>query len=196
MAAPPGHTELARRLASLPAGLPASLTVDALGLLAGTKPALRVFAAPLQDELLRWADTEGWAAAVDVDGVVVIASEPRVANQILRLDRSRTRHAHEMGILLGYPTCCSTRIATLGEAAIDQRCIEIERWSFRGRFRVIDPTGYRDGRAVLSHLPCSVACRASLALAERVLPSALAVRSHAPASQIATFLTGIIGDRQ
>jgi hypothetical protein len=183
--------ELASALARLPGGLPPSSTVDAFGLLCGIKPALRVAATPDTEGFLAWAKRHRFAAVADEDGYVVVARAREFAESVLSLDRSCRPHAAELGVELGYPMCCSQRVAEVGEASIDAYAREVIGWTFAGRFRLISPSGYQEGRALLSHLPCSPQCRDSLAQAERVRPAALSLVATPRASPLAAFAASI-----
>ncbi len=159
-------------LAALPRRLPASAAVDLLGVLADVKPAARVEAGALAPELVEWAALTGLAAATDPEGYVALARTHKVAAELLAIDRATGAHEYELGLMLGYPTCCSELIATIGEASIDARAATVARWSLDCAFRLIDIAGYKRGEALISHVPCHARCTPSLDLAAALRPTA------------------------
>lgn len=175
--------------------LPPSARVDVLGWYSG-KPAIRVprFArgadilAPLAD----WASVESASIAADVDFVVV---STHGAAEILAVDQSAEPHAFDLGIRLGYPACCSSVIADAGEVRID----ELARTSeLACRGTILDTSGYPAGCALISHVPCSPTCPASVELAHRCLATALAHPAQVWASIVRGFakLASATGKRE
>ena len=148
--------------------LPASARVDFLHLLAAGKPALRVKVEKSGVEpLARWSAGHGYGCAADDEGYCCVAADHTLARHVLEVDQRAEPHELELGLLLGYPPCCCEAVAALGESRIDEQALVVAGWSFAGPFRLIDPAGYRRGASLLSHLPCSPDCRASLRLARR-----------------------------
>lgn len=148
--------------------LPASARVDFLHLLAAGKPAVRVKVTEAAVEpLARWAAAHGYGCAADEDGYCCVAGNHAFARHVLEVDQRAEPHELELGLLLGYPQCCCETIAALGESQIDAQAVVVAGWEFTGPFRLIDPSGYRRGASLLSHLPCTPECRASLRLARR-----------------------------
>jgi len=182
------------RLLALPSLLAASVTVDALGMLAAAKPAMRTFAGDHASALVAWASDTNLNAATDTDGFVAVAHSRATANLVLAVDRSPEQHCAELGTLLGYPRCCADRIAALGEPAIDDYAETVSHWNYSGPFRLIDTAGYASGRALISHLPCSSTCRYSLELAQCCLPVA-ATLGPLPVGEFAATLVGLSRSR-
>jgi hypothetical protein len=182
---------IGRRLLDLPALLAASVAVDALGVLVIAKPAMRTFAGDRASALLAWASDANLSAAADHDGFVAVAHSKSLAGRVLAVDRSPDDHCAELGTLLGYPRCCADRVAALGESAIDDYAESVDAWLYEGPFRLIDTSGYRSGRALISHLPCSPTCLGSLELARRCLPVA-ATLGRLPVGEFAASLLGAV----
>lgn len=104
---------------------------------------------------------------MDEEGFACVGSAPGTASLVLEIDRRASAHEIELGRALGYPACCCERVAEVGESEIDSYAIVVEGWSFEGPYQRINPAGYRSGRALISHLPCSPTCEASLPIADR-----------------------------
>lgn len=148
-----------------------SAVVDLLRLSAGCTTAIRT---QLSDErrgleVARWAMSHGLEHAADADGYLAIARGAGRAVHVLEVDARAYPHEEALGALLGYPCCCRAAVAAFGEAAIDAREGDVARWSFQGRFWMLDTSRYRNGVALLSHLPCTAECLPSLDQAQTVL---------------------------
>ncbi|EIW19582.1 MULTISPECIES: hypothetical protein [Pelosinus] len=75
-----------------------------------------------------------------------------------------------MGHLLGYPICCCQKIAVVGEMYIDEwEALFVKKTHFEGRYKIINPKGYREGYSLISHIPCSPNCEPSLNIAQKAL---------------------------
>jgi len=150
--------------------LPPSARVDVLGWYSG-KPAIRLPRFALGTDVLprlaTWAHLQSASIAADDDFVVVAT---RDAEEILALDQSPAPHALDLGIRLGYPVCCATAIARAGELRIDELA---ETAALDCRETLLDTSGYTEGRALISHVPCSPTCVSSVELAHRSLAAAV-----------------------
>lgn len=146
-----------------------SAVVDFMLLFAGLKPAVRVqLREPNSAEALAlWCRQSELDYACDAEGFACISAQPVVAWQVLQLDRSLGAHEEELGRRLGYPLCCSQHVAQIGESQIEAYARRVAQWSFTGRYTRINPAGYVNGLALVSHLPCSVDCELSLSIAEQ-----------------------------
>ena len=113
----------------------------------------------------RWARRHGLFSSTDGSGYVVLSPSGSTSRRAIDLDGRPGRHTLALGRMLGYPDCCSRAAARLGDEGIDALAASIGSRRFHGRFRAIDPSGYRQGRARLSHVPCSHRCPMSLKLA-------------------------------
>lgn len=160
------------QLARFPFGrFPLSTRVDLLRLFARSAKVIRL--RPVADsgasDVREWATDAGLAVHADGEGYVAIGRSEERTRRVLRVDASVDPHEEELGRLLDYPDCCVKAITAIGESAIDARAAELPSRPHRGRFRLIDIARYRDGLALVSHVPCSSACRPTLELAERSL---------------------------
>lgn len=157
-------------LRSLPLALlrPSAL-VDFVLFLACDKPAVRLKIDTADGLRALGAWSEGWSLdfASDEEGFACVGREDGAAALVLEIDRRAEAHETEFGLALGYPLCCCERVASVGESDIDAYAAEVDTWSFEGEYRRTNPAGYRSGRALISHLPCSPACQASLLIANR-----------------------------
>lgn len=158
----------------LPSWLKESAAIDLAQVLAGVRSAMRTEISRSVDELTirRWARRIGCFVVRDRDGFIVLSKNPAVIQRILTLDRTQSAHTLSLGRALGYPPCCCRKAAEVGEAGLDNWAEAIARECFLGRFEAINPHGYRTGRGLISHIPCSPRCTASLAMAEALLASA------------------------
>lgn len=151
--------------------LPASARVDFLHLIACNKPAIRtkLFDPTIKLSLEDWCNRYGFILRVDSEYFACIAREIRVAEQILELDQSQNSHERLLGLLLGYPECCSNFIESVGESNIDSIEKEVINWKFSGDFTRINPSKYLNGASLICHIPCSINCQSSLNLANQAL---------------------------
>lgn len=147
-----------------------SFRVDMLGMIAAGKPAVRAVlpSAPSDQARLREAAAEfGIADESDGSYVVLAREEPR-AREVLAVDRCAEPHEFELGLLLGYPYCCAKYAAEVGEQHLDSPALSGGREGSadeRETGRLIDVSRYRDGIALISHIPCSSGCEPSQLLA-------------------------------
>lgn len=114
--------------------------------------------------IARWIGRFGLHIALDTDGFLCVSRNAYFARGVLALDRSVGKHTFELGIRLGYPFCCCRRAAEVGDEGLDELAAALSQ-QFHGRFKLIDPSGYPDGRAFISHVPCSARCKHSLRMA-------------------------------
>lgn len=145
--------------------------IDLIHLLAIGKPCARVRATDDDGitQLQQWAARHGlFTLTDDLDpGYVFLAREPEIAFHTRAIDQSVETHTYALGRRFGYPECCCDAIARVGEEAIDRHAALAADWKYSGRYRLIDPVGYREGSALICHVPCSPTCDESLKLAER-----------------------------
>jgi hypothetical protein len=155
-----------RRLAWT-AWLKPSARVDLRQVLAGVRPALRteVEGRVTPAELGRWSRRAGLFALADRDGFLVLSRRPGYARRLMAIDRAPGDHTAQLGHWLGYPNCCARAAARQGEAHLDTWAARLSHRRYMGRFAAIDVAAYRQGRATLSHIPCSASCNASLRMA-------------------------------
>lgn len=149
--------------------LPLSSRVDFLQLAANSKPAIRVQSTTsltnAAEALEQWAHAEGFGVRSDQQ-FTCIARTQAAAEELLRLDMAPSAHEHDLGSALGYPGCCCAAVAAVGEEHLDEWDLTVSSWRFEGRFRLIAPSGYRRGNALISHVPCSAQCGPSWELAK------------------------------
>jgi hypothetical protein len=146
-----------------------STVIDFLVWCATDKPALRsqLLNHPDAVPVREWARLRGASFALDDAGFFCIARHAP-AEALLNLDRGAGRHEYQFGIMLGYPPCCASAIADAGEREIDHRSFLASHWYFEPPYHLISPAGYLNGAALISHVPCSPSCAASLRIAETV----------------------------
>lgn len=150
-----------------PGGLPRSAYIDIDRLMRGQKEVVRLIVGDDAAGIRRWARRSGFFTSADADGYVVLSRCASSARRALDLDRRPGRHTAALGRMLGYPPCCSRKAARVGDEGIDAMQAALAARRFIGLFALIDPRGYREGSALLSHVPCSHVCTASLAMVLR-----------------------------
>lgn len=155
----------------LPEWLKPSGAVDIAQLWFRVRPAMRTeLRLPVRrDTVFRWARRFGFLCALDEDRFLTVSRDGRLARDLLVLDRSSVDHTYRLGIRLGYPRCCCLKAASIGESGLDDWAGTWRTDLLCGAFRLIDPTGYVEGKALISHIPCSPRCRPSLDMAQLLL---------------------------
>jgi hypothetical protein len=158
-------------LRCLPAWLKASAAVDLAQVLFSIRPALRTeLRGPVDGAAIRrWAWNLRCSAARDSDGFLVLSKSAAISRRVLEADRRRGDHTYPLGLLLGYPRCCCRAAAGVGDEGLDAWCGRFSGSDFQGAFKAIDPRGYVEGRALISHVPCSPRCLPSLRMAEALM---------------------------
>lgn len=148
----------------IPNWLKRSARVDLALLLVGVRPAIRTeIVGPVKSEIIRrWARSFGWFVAFDDDQYIAISPVSGLPHRVLAIDREQAPHALRLGLALGYPPCCCRAAHRIGEQNLDQWSATIVKRGFIGRFKLIDPSGYSKGISLISHIPCSPYCVASL----------------------------------
>ena len=126
--------------------------------------------------LERWSTQFNLFFDVHSSGFVYIAADKNLLNQVRTIDHSFEPHEKKLGVLLGYPICCCEKIAQVKENNID----DFEQWlvtqAFRGHFHLINPSAYFQGKAFISHVPCSTTCNKSLKIAQKFVQFLLAYK--------------------
>ena len=171
-----------RAFEALPQDLPPSSYIDCLLLLAGLKPTVRLHVTEprAQHAIEFWCAEPGYASASHPSGYTYIAKTQDAVMRLQELDDSHEAHEYELGLLLGYPPCCCRKAAEVGETNLDKW---EESMSQDAAFRrtqncLIDPRGYTEGSALISHIPCSAQCEASLSIARAALRIILSQKAN------------------
>jgi hypothetical protein len=141
--------------------------VDFVLLFTCNKPAIRLIIKSRNaiGAIASWCSSAGFDFATDLESYVCVARGKGDAVRILEIDERPDSHEFILGRALGYPECCCGRIAAVGESNIDRYAEEVAAWQFTGQYARINPSGYRSGCSLISHLPCHPACDASLVIA-------------------------------
>jgi hypothetical protein len=117
-------------------------------------------------EIRRFARQQGWFSVLDQEGFVVFSPSASRARRVMTVDQSAGDHTRALGLALGYPPCCARAAARVGDHELDAWAAHVAGRRTIGRFALTSPAAYRAGRALVSHVPCSPRCVASLAMAE------------------------------
>ena len=156
---------------ALPKFLRPSDYIDFLLFLMKEKPCLRLGknSEAIYNSVIEWCKKFNYKWLVSEEGYMYI-SQNRILTFITRMvDDSVREHSYLLGKLLGYPKCCSKKIATIGEAHIDEyEQLLIAQSEFSGDYSIINPEGYIAGYALISHVPCCGKCKKSLRQAKKV----------------------------
>jgi hypothetical protein len=144
--------------------VPLSARVDLLLHLTGHKPCIRttIVKERNEEDLREWCERFGYEYQIDSEDYLYIGRSTDLLDRAIELDHSVQPHAQNFGQLLGYPSCCCQRIATVGEDQIDAYEERLVAKGFADPFVFISPLRYRAGSAFISHVPCSTTCRPSL----------------------------------
>ncbi len=157
---------------SLPKDLYKSSYIDFLLFVGGIKPVVRIDTSSLSqiEQLAMWSRRFKLSSTIR-NKFVYIANKNVSVSRIADLDWSCQPHELEFGLELGYPYCCCEFIEKIGEQNIDYFETEVinKGWHFDNEYTLIDPSGYLEGRALISHTPCSPKCKKSLEIAKRSL---------------------------
>lgn len=151
-------------------GLPLSFQVDFCQFLSREKPVVRsqILDSKFLDSLANSFKEIKCEFLYDSQGFFIVSRCKKLCHDALVLDHNPDPHEEPLGNLLGYPECCSKFIAQYGESTIDDLDNNFNKLQKNGDFKLIDISLYKEGISLLSHVPCSVECRASLELAKRI----------------------------
>ncbi|TIP09773.1 MAG: hypothetical protein E5X73_25230 [Mesorhizobium sp.] len=166
-----------------PQWLKPSAMVDLRQVMLDLRPALRteISGAVGEAELGRWARLNGLYYCRDSDNFIVFSKRPALARRVLTIDQTVGEHSAWLGHWLGYPPCCVRAARRVGEKNLDSWSRQLASRHHVGNFASIMVDGYAAGRALISHIPCSPHCSASLRLASQL------VKPHSPAQRPSTL---------
>ena len=144
-----------------------SASVDLAQLAAGVRPAIRteMSFSESYETVARWARRHGWNIDIDIDNFIAISPSFNLCRRIIRIDRYQHDHTYQLGRELGYPKCCCRAAERVGESNLDTWEFALAERPFLAPFDAIDPSLYRYGRSLISHIPCSTNCVPSLNMA-------------------------------
>lgn len=166
---------------TLPKNLKPSDYVDFLLFLAHEKPCLRLGnnQSSVYQDVLAWCKENRFAYVVSKAGFMYISHNLFLAVVAKIVDDSTFSHTYIFGKILGYPDCCSKRIAEIGESLIDEYEKElVTNADFQEPYHIINPKGYIEGYSLISHIPCCETCRRSLEKATSVYQVILKYKEH------------------
>lgn len=150
---------------------PLSFKVDLILFLLGLKPGLRSKLIKSGINFIsfqQWCSQSRYFFEIDSEEFIYIAKNNYLLIKLKKWDHCYQPHEEHLGKLLGYPSCCCKKIAEIGEMNIDAFEAAFVRQPFSGAFQLINPLGYREGTAFISHVPCSSNCLQSLKQAEKL----------------------------
>lgn len=155
------------RFGAAPSWMRPSARVDLAQLCSGVRPVIRSEFAGRPDlaRVRQWARRRGLYLVADKDGFFALGADPSTVRRTFRMDSRPGRHMVALGRLLGYPLCCCLAAARRLEEGLDSWSGALSRRPFVGLFKLIRPEGYGAGESLISHVPCSARCSASLAMA-------------------------------
>ncbi|MER9353761.1 hypothetical protein NKI61_10730 [Mesorhizobium sp. M0514] len=158
-----------------PKWLKPSSMVDLCQVTLNVRPAFRteVQGEVSDAEIGRWARLRGLYFCRDRDNFVVFSKRSVLVRRLLAIDQTAGEHTVLLGQWLGYPRCCARTARRIGEKHLDAWSIQISGRRHVGNFSLTSVSQYAAGRALISHIPCSAHCPASLRMATQVL-----ARSH------------------
>lgn len=120
------------------------------------------------NEVISWCKKYKFHYIISKSGFMYISKKYLLAWITMKCDDSTYNHTLILGLLLGYPLCCSRKVASIGELEIDNYENElISNNSFEEPYNIINPKGYIYGYSFISHVPCCASCNKSLKIAEK-----------------------------
>lgn len=153
----------------LPNSLKSSDYVDFLLLLNNDKHCVRLGFndTKVYSKLAKWCKTFNFSYIVSSAGYMYVSKHKIIAYLAKMLDDSTFNHTLFLGIVLGYPLCCSCKMASVGENHIDEYEKNFIKFAkFQNPYNLINPIGYTSGYSLISHIPCSNKCISSLKIAK------------------------------
>ena len=130
-------------------------------------------------EMTLWCNKHNLQYVISEIGYMYVAKSKMLARLARTIDDSLNEHTYFLGKILGYPSCCSRKIAGVGENGIDVFEKELVlKNRFLSPFNLINPEGYLQGYALISHIPCSSECKKSLKLAKKAYQVILDHKDH------------------
>ncbi len=159
-----------RAFEKLPTTLKPSDYVDFLLFFLREKPCIRLGAnqESVYQEMTQWCKENNLSYIISSDGLMYIAKHKILARIANIVDDSIIDHAFLFGRLLGYPACCSKKIASIGEGNIDEyEKMLVQNSSFCPPYHITNPQGYLYGYSLISHIPCCTNCKESLKKASK-----------------------------
>lgn len=102
---------------------------------------------------------------VDSAGFAALGFNPEVCKEVMRLDRD-IDECRLVGKFLGYPACCRVKIEDGTVSDIDAYGESFSKEIGDGELLSI--SNYLEGRALISHIPCSTDCSVSIENAKLV----------------------------
>ena len=156
---------------NLPGGLRPSDYVDFLLFLSSKKPVVRLGknGEKVYSSVVAWCKTYNIRYYISAERYMYVSKRFLLPWITSVVDDLPVPHAILLGKLFGYPHCCTQKISQLGEDLIDEwELTEFADEDLVGDYRLIDPKLYRKGVALISHVPCSNKCDASLQIAKDV----------------------------
>lgn len=156
-----------RQYGAAPLWMRPSARVDLAQLGGGVRPVIRseFVGRPDLVRVRQWARRMGLYLVADKAGFFALGANSSTVRRTFRTDSRPGRHMVALGRLLGYPVCCCLVAARRLEEGLDAWAGSLSRRPFLGLFKLIRPGRYGAGRSLISHVPCSARCRASLVMA-------------------------------
>lgn len=169
----------------LPATLKPSDYVDFLLFFLREKPCIRlgVNQNSVYQEMAQWCKENRLSYVISHGGLMYISKYKLLAWLANVVDDSMIDHAFLLGKILGYPMCCSKKVASIGERNIDEyEKTLVQNNSFHSPYHIINPQGYLCGYSLISHIPCCANCKKSLKKASKAYKVVEKYKEH-PAFQ-------------
>lgn len=106
---------------------------------------------------IKWCESLNYTYTL-YDSFMYISKDDR-SSQVKSIDNSINNHLVELGEILGYPKCCIRYISKYPENSIDAAEIAINKTrNYKGNEILLNIEDYREGLALISHIPCDPKC--------------------------------------
>lgn len=120
-------------------------------------------------KMIYWCKNNNFSFIISEEGFMYISKNYLIAWLAKVIDNSTWNHTLLLGLIFGYPRCCSKKVASIGENNIDNYEKELlMNNKFNAPFDIINPQGYTNGYSLISHIPCCSKCRKSLKIANKI----------------------------
>jgi hypothetical protein len=140
--------------------------VDLFMLVVGIKPAVRFLLKTSSSQFLL-KQKFCFLNVQKSQGAAYISKSKRYTEKLILSDNSSICHEKKFGKLLGYPICCCTKVKLIFENNIDAYENVFLKSCSKGT--LLDTRLYRQGIALISHVPCNAQCLHSIRMAEKTL---------------------------
>lgn len=166
---------------NLPLDLKPSDYIDFLLFLSNLKPCVRLGynKFDVYNKMIIWCKRYDYYYVVSSEKFMYISKKKFINIFAMKVDNSLYKHSFILGLLFGYPSCCSKKIASIGENNIDAyETSLVSNSGFPNPYHITNPNGYIRGECLISHIPCCDHCKRTLLIAQRTYSIIIKYKNH------------------